>query len=134
MRKKTFFVFMLLVVSLVVSGMVVSKSFADSAYQQAEQAGQSGEAAVQNSSDEGARHEAGTEKEIVITNTVVASAFDDKDQPCYAGGKHVGNCSQNKPYYNVFSGECYSTLKDCKKADGDLESVQANGGCVRCGK
>lgn len=59
MREKTFFVFMLLVVLLVVSGMVVSKSFADSAYQQAEQAGQSGEAAVQSSSDEGARNDAG---------------------------------------------------------------------------
>ncbi|TRZ88816.1 MAG: hypothetical protein D4R88_06915 [Methanosarcinales archaeon] len=59
---------------------------------------------------------------------------DDFDQPCYVGGKHAGNCSRNKPYYNAFSGECYATLQDCKKADGDLESVPGSGGCVRCGK
>jgi hypothetical protein len=78
--------------------------------------------------------EAGTEKESMITNIVVASVFDDLDQPCYVGGKYVGNCSRNKPYYNAFSGECYPTLEDCKKADGDLEKVQGSGGCVRCGK
>lgn len=78
--------------------------------------------------------EAGTEKESVITNIMVASVFDDNDQPCYVGGKYVRNCSRNKPYYNVFSGECYPTLTECKKADGDLASAQGSGGCVRCGK
>ena len=78
--------------------------------------------------------EAGTEKESVITNMVVASVFDDNDQPCYVGGKYTRNCSRNKPYYNAFSGECYPTLQDCKKADGDLSSAQGSGGCVRCGK
>jgi hypothetical protein len=78
--------------------------------------------------------EAGTEKESVTKNIVVASVLDDLDQPCYVGGKYVRNCSRNKPYYNVFSGECYPTLQECKKADGDLASVQGSGGCVRCGK
>lgn len=59
MREKIFIVSMLLAVALVVSGIVVSKSFADSAYQQAEQAGQSGSNAAQGSSDESARHGAG---------------------------------------------------------------------------
>ena len=58
----------------------------------------------------------------------------DKDQPCYAGGQYVGNCSRNQPYYNVFSGSCYATLDACKKADGDLSRTSGSGGCVRCGK
>jgi hypothetical protein len=78
--------------------------------------------------------EAGTGKESVTKNIVVASVFDDNDQPCYVGGKYVRNCSRNKPYYNAFSGECYPTLQECKKADGDLANVQGSGGCVRCGK
>lgn len=65
---------------------------------------------------------------------LMASVYDDKDQPCYAGGKHVGNCSRNRPYYNVLNGECYATLDECKQADGDLSSVSGSGGCVRCGK
>ncbi|WP_295054701.1 hypothetical protein [Sulfuricurvum sp.] len=67
-------------------------------------------------------------------NVIVASVYDDKDQPCYAGGQYVGNCSRNSPYYNVLNGECYSSLQDCKQADGDLSAVQGNGSCVRCGK
>lgn len=57
-----------------------------------------------------------------------------KDQPCYAGGKYVGNCSRNQPYYHVFSGVCYTTLAECKKADGDLSGTSGSGGCVRCGR
>lgn len=78
--------------------------------------------------------EAYKEKESVTKNIVVATARDDNDLPCYAGGKYMGNCSRNKPYYNVFSGECYPTLHDCKKADGDLSSAQVSSGCVRCGR
>ncbi|PIV66767.1 MAG: hypothetical protein COS10_04535 [Nitrospirae bacterium CG01_land_8_20_14_3_00_44_22] len=77
--------------------------------------------------------EAGMKKESVM-NIVVASSRDVLDQPCYMGGKYAGNCSLNKPYYHVLTGECYSTLKDCKEADGDLASVPGSGGCVRCGK
>ncbi len=78
----------------------------------------------------------GSEKETVVANAniMVASSSDDLDQACYAGGEYVGNCSRSKPYHNVFNGECYATLQDCKKADGDLESVPGSGGCVRCGK
>lgn len=68
------------------------------------------------------------------TNIFVASVYDDKDQPCYAGGQYLGNCSRNNPYFNVFNGECYPSLQDCKKADGDLSSNQSSAGCVRCGK
>jgi hypothetical protein len=71
-------------------------------------------------------------KDVSVTKNIVVAA--NNDQPCYAGGKYVGNCSRTAPYYNVFSGECYSTLQDCKKADGDLSNVQGSGGCVRCGK
>lgn len=78
--------------------------------------------------------EAGTIKENETKNIVVASVFDDLDQPCYAGGKYAGNCSRNQPYYNVLSGACYATLGDCKKADGDLSSAQGSGSCVRCGR
>ena len=78
--------------------------------------------------------EAGTEKESVTKNIVVASVMDDNDQPCYVGGKIAAYCSRNKPYYHTFSGECYPTLQECKKADGDLANVQGSGGCVRCGK
>lgn len=67
-------------------------------------------------------------------NITVASVYDDKDQPCYAGGQYVGNCSRNNPYYNVLNGVCYASLQDCKQADGDLSTVQGNGSCVRCGK
>lgn len=70
----------------------------------------------------------------VQQSVTVASVYDDKDQPCYAGGQYVGNCSRNSPYYNVLNGECYSSLQGCKQADGDLSSVQGNGSCVRCGK
>jgi hypothetical protein len=65
------------------------------------------------------------------TNLMLAA---EKDLPCYAGGKYVGNCPRNQPYYNVFGDACYATIGDCKKADGDLSSVQGSGGCVRCGK
>ncbi|MFH1532288.1 MAG: hypothetical protein ABIK09_16300 [Pseudomonadota bacterium] len=58
----------------------------------------------------------------------------DDDQPCYAGGKYVGNCSLDNPYYHVFSGVCYASLEACKKADGDLADTPGSGGCVRCGK
>lgn len=67
-------------------------------------------------------------------NISVASVYDDKDQPCYAGGQYVANCSRNSPYYNVLNGECYSSLQECKQADGDLSNTQGNGSCVRCGK
>lgn len=79
----------------------------------------------------------GTKETIVQMgdkNVIIASVYDDKDQPCYAGGQYVGNCSRNNPYYNVFNGVCYSSLQDCKQADGDLSTVQGNGSCVRCGK
>jgi hypothetical protein len=75
--------------------------------------------------------EADTIKESVTKNIVLAA---DNGLPCYAGGKYVGNCSHAKPYYNVFSGECYPSLQDCKKADGDLSKTQGSGGCVRCSK
>lgn len=72
-------------------------------------------------------------EEIDITDLVLA-ALSDNDLPCYAGGKYVGNCSRAEPYYNVFDGECYSTLNECKKADGDFANVPGYGGCVRCGR
>jgi hypothetical protein len=75
--------------------------------------------------------EADTRETVRTNNPMLAS---NNDQPCYAGGKYVGNCSRNQPYYNVFSGACYATLQDYKKADGDLSSVQGSGGCVRCGR
>jgi hypothetical protein len=75
--------------------------------------------------------EADTREMVRTNNPMLAS---NNDQPCYAGGKYVGNCSRNQPYYNVFSGACYATLQACKKADGDLSSVQGQGGCVRCGR
>ena len=74
---------------------------------------------------------AGNNAASATRNIMVAS---NDDLPCYAGGKYVGNCSRNESYYNVFNGECYSTLQDCKKADGDLSSTQGSGGCVRCSK
>lgn len=73
-------------------------------------------------------------EEIDITNLIFASLADDKDLPCYAGGKHVANCSRGEPYYNVLDGECYSTLNKCKEANGDLNSPYTSGGCVRCGR
>lgn len=77
----------------------------------------------------------GKRQELILEpDIVLASSRDDFDQPCYVGGKYVGDCSLNKPYYNAFSGECYATLSDCKEADGDLQKVQGSGGCVRCGK
>lgn len=72
-------------------------------------------------------------EEISITDLLFA-ALSDKDQPCYVGGKYVGNCSRLNPYYNVFSGGCYSTLEKCKEKDGDLNSLYGSGGCVRCGR
>lgn len=66
-----------------------------------------------------------------IVNPMLAS---NNDLPCYVGGKYVGNCSRDKPYYNAFSGGCYPSLQDCKKADGDLSNTQGSGGCVRCGR
>lgn len=78
--------------------------------------------------------EAGTEIMSDVMIIAAASGFDDLDQPCYVGGKVAHYCSRNSPYYNAFSDECYSTLQDCKKADGDLESAPGSGGCVRCGK
>jgi hypothetical protein len=74
------------------------------------------------------------DKKIGKSNVVFASIYDDRDQPCYAGGKYVGTCSRNSPYYNVLSGECYSTLQDCKRADGDLSDALGHGNCTRCGK
>jgi hypothetical protein len=64
------------------------------------------------------------EKESAGSTIVVASSYDDYDQPCYVGGKYVGNCSRNNPYYNAFNGGCYATLKDCG----------GSASCVRCGK
>jgi hypothetical protein len=64
------------------------------------------------------------ELDEVNTPIVVVSVYDDNDQPCYVGGKYVGNCSRNKPYYNAFNGECYRTLQEC----GGSSS------CVRCGR
>jgi hypothetical protein len=61
--------------------------------------------------------------DFMAKNIVLASGRDDNDQPCIVGGKYVGNCSLNKPYYNAFSGECYATLSSC----GGSSS------CVRCG-
>jgi hypothetical protein len=58
----------------------------------------------------------------------------DSDQPCYAGGKYLGNCPRTAPYHHVFNGTCYATLDDCKKADGDLSTAPGSGGCVRCGR
>jgi hypothetical protein len=78
--------------------------------------------------------EAVPQTESVTTNSVVASDYAANDQPCYVGGKYVGNCSQSSPFYNALNGECYSRLQDCKKADGDLSSTSGSGSCVRCGK
>lgn len=66
-------------------------------------------------------------------NIAVASSRDVLDQPCYMGGKYAGNCSLSKPYYNILSGDCYSTLPACKEADGDLKNPVSSS-CVRCGK
>jgi len=66
-------------------------------------------------------------------NIVLASSRDVLDQPCYAGGKYAGNCSLNKPYYNILNGDCYPSLEDCKEADGDLKNPVSSS-CVRCGK
>lgn len=74
-----------------------------------------------------------TAKDSPVMNKLFASAFDDTDLPCYVGGQHVANCSRNNPYYNAFNGECYGTLQDCKKADGDLADTPGSGSCVRCG-
>ena len=73
-------------------------------------------------------------EEVGTIDMILASALSDKDQPCYAGGKYMGNCSRLEPYFNVFSGGCYRTLEDCKKADGDLQNPARSSGCVRCGK
>lgn len=75
-----------------------------------------------------------TESGPASANILVASVMDDKDQPCYVGGKVAAYCSRNAPYYNVFSGDCYQDLQECKKADGDLSTVEGSGGCVRCSK
>lgn len=74
--------------------------------------------------------EAGT----TTKNTRVASVFDDKDQPCYVGGKLAAYCSRNNPYFNAFNNNCYQNLQECKKADGDFSGVEGSGGCVRCSK
>ena len=74
------------------------------------------------------------ENEKNASMIIASSSYDDLDQPCHVGGKYVRNCSRNNPYYNPFNGQCYATLKDCKKADGDLSTVSGPGGCVRCGK
>jgi hypothetical protein len=74
-----------------------------------------------------------TSNENPVKNKIYALAFDDNDLPCYVGGQYVAKCSRNNPYYNAFSGECYATLKDCKKADGDLADAPGSGSCVRCG-
>jgi len=59
MMKKILFMTMQLAILVAVSGMISSNSFAETAYQQSQQAGQSGSNAVQDSSDEGARQGAG---------------------------------------------------------------------------
>ncbi|MDI6743298.1 MAG: hypothetical protein QMD11_11250 [Smithella sp.] len=64
------------------------------------------------------------ENEKTDSIIIASSSYDDLDQPCYVGGKYVGNCSRNKPYYNAFNGQCYETLNAC----GGSSS------CVRCGK
>jgi len=74
-----------------------------------------------------------TSQESPVNKKIYPSAFDDNDLPCYVGGQSVTTCSQNNPYYNSFNGECYATLKDCKKADGDLADAPGSGSCVRCG-
>lgn len=91
---------------------------------------------VSNSDLEGSKSCAETVmgKESASMNILVASVMDDNDQPCYVGGKIAAYCSRNKPYYHTFSGVCYPTLPECKKADGDLSTVSGFGGCVRCGK
>lgn len=61
--------------------------------------------------------------DFMAKNIVLASGRDDNDQPCVVGGKYVGNCSLNKPYYNAFNGKCFATLSGC----GGSSS------CVRCG-
>ena len=73
------------------------------------------------------------EKESETPNIVIAS-LSDNDQACHVRGKIVAYCSRLHPYYNVFSGECYSTLENCKTADGDFSDVPGYGGCVRCGR
>lgn len=85
-------------------------------------------------SDLNSSAETGTEEENTNKNIAASSVFDDSDQPCYVGGKVAGYCSLNNPYLNVLNATCYSTLQDCKKADGDLATAPGYGGCVRCGK
>ena len=65
---------------------------------------------------------------------IFASVMDDKDQPCYVGREVTAYCSRNNPYFNVFDSNCYPNLQECKKADGDLSTVEGSGGCVRCSK
>jgi len=50
-----------------------------------------------------------TYKKSKIKHIVVASVYDDKDQPCYVGGKYVGNCSRNKPYLHLFPSSSFGT-------------------------
>ncbi|MFH1615688.1 MAG: hypothetical protein ABIG61_11480 [Planctomycetota bacterium] len=52
-------------------------------------------------------------KKIRPTTIILASG---NNLACNVGGKVVHNCPQDSPYYNVFSHDCYATLKDCKKS------------------
>ncbi|MBU4479823.1 hypothetical protein KKG48_00055 [Patescibacteria group bacterium] len=74
------------------------------------------------------------EKSELNKSNLYAEADIIRLQPCYVGGKVVKFCPQLFPYYNVFSDGCYSTLEDCKEADGDLKNVPGKGGCVLCGR
>jgi hypothetical protein len=76
---------------------------------------------------------ANTEQDEVSATIVVASGLEDNDQPCYVGGKYVRDCSIKKRYLHVLSDECYATVEECKKQDGDLRNTPGFGGCVRCG-
>jgi len=71
---------------------------------------------------------------LLSVPTVSYAQSTDNDLPCHAGGQYMGNCSQAYPYFNVLSGDCYSTMAACKQADGDLQDQQGPGNCVRCSK
>lgn len=77
---------------------------------------------------------ANAEKDQSRPTIMLASASDDKDQPCYVDGKKVDSCSRKKPYYNELNGQCYSTFRKCITADGDFFRPPGMDFCVRCGK
>ncbi len=48
---------------------------------------------------------------------------------CHNAG---GTCPNRGDYMNTLNGTCYSSLEECKKADGDLYDKYGNGKCHQC--